>query len=281
MPQLQRVATPAFPHARKALHRAQPVLEFIRPYTPDLVGWLRDFGQGAANYDANGHYARIQPMFNAFQLAETPASGDADPAAARRSASTACRTASSRAARARPPSGRPTARRPTRDGGSLGQRLRPEPAPPGPEAPARHRARPRRRRRAGRSPPWARAARAAPTRSARSSTTPASSIPGEDVKVAGVKVGTIDSLDVTPDHKAAVVLEITEPGFQDFRKDASCIDPPAVADRREVRRVHADPAAVGRRSRRRRRSSRSPTAPGKGQYLLPVEHTLASRSTST
>ena len=72
MPQLQRVATPAFQHGTKALQDAQPVLEFIRPYTPDFVGWLRDFGAGAANYDANGHYARIQPMFNAFQLEETP-----------------------------------------------------------------------------------------------------------------------------------------------------------------------------------------------------------------
>ena len=48
-------------------------------------------------------------------------------------------------------------------------------------------------------------------------------IPGEDVKIAGVKVGKIDSLDVTPDFKAAVVLDITEPGYQDFRSDASCI----------------------------------------------------------
>jgi phospholipid/cholesterol/gamma-HCH transport system substrate-binding protein len=51
------------------------VLEFARPYTPDLVGWFRDFGQGAANYDANGHFARIQPMFNAFQFADNPAGG--------------------------------------------------------------------------------------------------------------------------------------------------------------------------------------------------------------
>ena len=48
-------------------------------------------------------------------------------------------------------------------------------------------------------------------------------IPGEDVKIAGVKVGKIASLDVTEDFKAAVVLEITEPGYQDFRRDASCI----------------------------------------------------------
>ena len=75
MPQLQRVATPAFEHGVKALQDAQPVLEFIRPYTPDFVGWLRDFGQSTANYDANGHFARIQPIFNAFQLNDNPAGG--------------------------------------------------------------------------------------------------------------------------------------------------------------------------------------------------------------
>jgi phospholipid/cholesterol/gamma-HCH transport system substrate-binding protein len=75
MPSLQRAATPAFRNGRQALQRAQPVLEFARPYTPDLVGWFRDFGQGAANYDANGHYARIQPIFNAFQFADNPAGG--------------------------------------------------------------------------------------------------------------------------------------------------------------------------------------------------------------
>ena len=75
LPALQRAATPAFRNGRQALVRAQPVLEFARPYTPDLMGWVRDFGQGAANYDANGHYARIQPMFNAFQFADNPAGG--------------------------------------------------------------------------------------------------------------------------------------------------------------------------------------------------------------
>ncbi len=75
MPALQRVATPAFQQGQAALQRAQPVLEFIRPYTPDFVGWLRDFGQGASNYDANGHFARIQPMFNAFSFTDNPAGG--------------------------------------------------------------------------------------------------------------------------------------------------------------------------------------------------------------
>ena len=35
-------------------------------------------------------------------------------------------------------------------------------------------------------------------------------IPGEDVKVAGVKVGRIADLDVTPSNQAAVVLEIDQ-----------------------------------------------------------------------
>ena len=75
LPELQRVATPAFEHGRQALEKSQPVLEFVRPYIPDFTGWLRDFGQGAANYDANGHYARIQPIFNAFNFNDNPAGG--------------------------------------------------------------------------------------------------------------------------------------------------------------------------------------------------------------
>ena len=38
-------------------------------------------------------------------------------------------------------------------------------------------------------------------------------VPGEDVKVAGAKVGRIESLDVTPDNKAAIVLSIDKAGF--------------------------------------------------------------------
>jgi phospholipid/cholesterol/gamma-HCH transport system substrate-binding protein len=45
---------------------------------------------------------------------------------------------------------------------------------------------------------------------------------GEDVKIDGVKVGTVGSVTPTPHAKAAVVLDISNPGFQDFRQDASC-----------------------------------------------------------
>ena len=37
-----------FANSTQALRKSQPVLEFIRPYAPELVGWFRDFGQGAA-----------------------------------------------------------------------------------------------------------------------------------------------------------------------------------------------------------------------------------------
>jgi phospholipid/cholesterol/gamma-HCH transport system substrate-binding protein len=74
-PRLQRVAAPSLRNTTRALRRSTPVLDFIRPYAPELVGWFRDFGQGSANYDANGHFARIQPMFNLFQFTENPAGG--------------------------------------------------------------------------------------------------------------------------------------------------------------------------------------------------------------
>lgn len=74
-PKLASLAKTTFPDTITALRKTTPVLDFIRPYTPDFVGWLRDFGQGAANYDANGHYARIQPIFNAYQFSDTPAGG--------------------------------------------------------------------------------------------------------------------------------------------------------------------------------------------------------------
>ena len=75
LPALQRVASPAFAHSTQALKKSQPVLEFIRPYIPELTGWFHDFGQATAIYDANGHFARIQPIFNAFSFTDNPAGG--------------------------------------------------------------------------------------------------------------------------------------------------------------------------------------------------------------
>ena len=47
----------------RTLDDAQPVFEYVRSFTPDLTAFLTNFGQVAANYDANGHYARVFPTF--------------------------------------------------------------------------------------------------------------------------------------------------------------------------------------------------------------------------
>jgi ABC-type transporter Mla subunit MlaD len=97
-------------------------------------------------------------------------------------------------------------------------------------------------------------------------------VPGEDVKVAGVKVGTIDSLDVTPDFKAAVVLRIDNPGYQDFRRDASCIvRPQSLIGEKFVECEPTQARAVGAQEPGPLR--RIENGPGKGQYLLPVTNT--------
>jgi phospholipid/cholesterol/gamma-HCH transport system substrate-binding protein len=72
MPRLESLASQVFPRSITALQKTQPVVEYIRPYTPDLAGWFTKFGESAATYDANGHYARIQPIFNAFSFTQTP-----------------------------------------------------------------------------------------------------------------------------------------------------------------------------------------------------------------
>jgi phospholipid/cholesterol/gamma-HCH transport system substrate-binding protein len=71
-PGLANLTDTVFPRSITALQKSQPVIEYARPYTPDFAGWLTKFGQSAATYDANGHYARIQPLFNAFQFNNTP-----------------------------------------------------------------------------------------------------------------------------------------------------------------------------------------------------------------
>src|SRR5699024_7483511 len=66
LPRLEQLGGGTFRRAIQAMRKGQPVIDFLRPYSPDLVGWFRDLGQSAANYDANGHYARVLPIFGAF-----------------------------------------------------------------------------------------------------------------------------------------------------------------------------------------------------------------------
>jgi len=96
---------------------------------------------------------------------------------------------------------------------------------------------------------------------------------GEDVKIDGVKVGTVGSVTATPNAKAAVVLKISNPGFQDFREDASCtIRPQALIGEKFVDCLPTQPRVEG-----------TPLPPplktipagheGAGQVLLPVANT--------
>ena len=48
-------------------------------------------------------------------------------------------------------------------------------------------------------------------------------VAGEDVKIAGAVVGAVDSLEVTDDEKAAVVLRIDNEDFTPWRSDAGCV----------------------------------------------------------
>jgi phospholipid/cholesterol/gamma-HCH transport system substrate-binding protein len=63
-PRLARLTASVFPRAIRALDRSQPVVEYARQYTPDIAGWLTKFAEVAGYYDANGHYARVQPVFS-------------------------------------------------------------------------------------------------------------------------------------------------------------------------------------------------------------------------
>ena len=68
LPKLARTLTSASPAGVTSLRESVPITAFFGPYSPDLEGTLREFGQSTAYYDANGHYARISPAFPDFKL---------------------------------------------------------------------------------------------------------------------------------------------------------------------------------------------------------------------
>ncbi len=110
-------------------------------------------------------------------------------------------------------------------------------------------------------------------------------VKGEEVRVAGANVGEIESVDVSmpgdpvayengeaveKPGKAIIVMNITDPGFQDFRRDATCqIRPQSLIGEKFVDCRTTLPRAPG---------SEPPPAlkqiedgePGEGQYLLPL-----------
>ncbi len=59
LPRAESKASKAVPQAIGGLDASQPVIEFTRPYAPDLMGFLSKFGEVTSYYDAMGHYARV------------------------------------------------------------------------------------------------------------------------------------------------------------------------------------------------------------------------------
>ncbi|HEY4427683.1 MAG TPA: MlaD family protein [Solirubrobacteraceae bacterium] len=70
LPALAKTLTTSSPASVTALQESVPITAFFGPYAPDLSGTLRTFGQAGAYYDANGHYARLMPLFPSFTLGE-------------------------------------------------------------------------------------------------------------------------------------------------------------------------------------------------------------------
>jgi phospholipid/cholesterol/gamma-HCH transport system substrate-binding protein len=109
-------------------------------------------------------------------------------------------------------------------------------------------------------------------------------VSGEQVRVAGANVGTIESVSVSrPGEpvayrdgkqvavpgKAVLVLDIADPGFQDFREDASCqIRPQSLIGEKYVDCRPTLPRAPG--SPAPPALKKIDSGPGKGQYLLPL-----------
>jgi ABC-type transporter Mla subunit MlaD len=91
-------------------------------------------------------------------------------------------------------------------------------------------------------------------------------VPGEDVRIAGAPIGSIKSLDVTPDKRAAVTLNISYRGFTPFHADAHCsIRPQSLIGERYVDCTPGSSSTPA--------LARITSGAGAGTYLLPITRT--------
>jgi phospholipid/cholesterol/gamma-HCH transport system substrate-binding protein len=111
-------------------------------------------------------------------------------------------------------------------------------------------------------------------------------VSGEQVRVAGATVGTVQSVDVSNDHeiasdeggphavpgKAVVVMEIDDSGFKNFRQDASClIRPQSLIGEKYIDCTPTQPRAPGTEPPPLLREIPDGQTGG-GQFLLPLEN---------
>jgi len=79
LPALANVLSTSSPATVTSEKESIPVTAFLGPYSPDLEGTLRTFGQTSAYYDANGHYVRINPVLPDFKVGANNALTPATP----------------------------------------------------------------------------------------------------------------------------------------------------------------------------------------------------------
>lgn len=73
------------PDLTYTVRKVNPAVDFLRPYTPDLIGWLSNWGNAFASYDSRGHIFRglIQAGPSAFNdNPGVPVGFEVDPAPA-------------------------------------------------------------------------------------------------------------------------------------------------------------------------------------------------------
>ena len=291
---MQQRASKAFPHAERAIDDFQPTLNFARTYTPDIFNGFGKLGQITGYYDGNGHYARVQVALNLFKR---NSSGELEPIAPSEQLQRLwqLRRRSPPLPGRRHPAGRGRLQ-PVHRAALRGLRCQPIRLQPG-----------RRATRTMRKALIAAAVAAAivvvvllaggngngnggyVVRAIFDSG--GFMVKGEEVRVAGATVGEIESVDVTmPGEvdsyengkqqavpgKAVIVMKIEDPGFQDFRSDASClIRPQSLIGEKFIDCRPTLPRAPG--------SPPPPSLkeipddePGAGQYLLPLENNSTS-----
>lgn len=91
-------------------------------------------------------------------------------------------------------------------------------------------------------------------------------VPGEDVRIAGANVGSIQGLGVTAQKRAAVTLAINQPGFAPFHADAHCAIRPQSLIGEEY--VDCSPGTSSTPA-----LARVTQGPGTGSHLLAVTRT--------
>ena len=254
-PSLARVAATAYPELIKQFHHSIPQLNYLRDYTPDVVAALSNVGQASSYYDANGHYVRTQPDTLAFQINGVERARRATPLPALRRPDPRDHALPRQRRAAHP--GRLDA-----GGGARLQQLAGDAV----------------RRLAAIAAVLVAAIALAAVASTRAQSSSGSytvraifddasyAAAGENVRIAGANVGSIESLGVNSRNRAAVTISIDNADFIPFYANATCTIRPQSLIGEEY--VNCSPGTSDHKPLATLQSG-----PGKGEHFLPVTRT--------